>query len=110
MMQVKLVVGLYHGSEVLGDVKQTREMTVSNGNCNIDKSSQLTFDLAVQDIQTASRLCFALHGKMKGTRVSFNGFEPCSMKRGLNPIVKSITRCRPGLFVQADRVETVCYL
>ncbi|XP_045207446.2 phosphatidylinositol 4,5-bisphosphate 3-kinase catalytic subunit beta isoform-like isoform X2 [Mercenaria mercenaria] len=64
--KVKLFVGLYHGSDVLGDVKTTAEMPVIYGNCNI--GATLTFDLQVKDVQTASRLCFTLHGRMRGAK------------------------------------------
>lgn len=66
--QVKLYVGLYHGSEVLGDVQITPESPVVNGNCSLDET--LTFGLEVKDMQPASRLCFTLHGRMRGAKVS----------------------------------------
>lgn len=64
--KVKLFIGLYHGSEVLGDVKTTNELPVSGGNCDVNV--KLTFDLPVMDVQLASRLCFTLHGRMKGSK------------------------------------------
>ncbi|XP_052246481.1 phosphatidylinositol 4,5-bisphosphate 3-kinase catalytic subunit delta isoform-like isoform X2 [Dreissena polymorpha] len=64
--KVKLFVGLYHGCEVLGNVQPTAEMPVVNGNCTFNLT--LTFDLEVRDMQTASRLCFTLHGRMKGSK------------------------------------------
>lgn len=63
-----MFVGLYHGSDVLGAVETTAEMPVMAGKCTVNKT--LKFDLKVQDIQTASRLCFALHGRMRGAKVS----------------------------------------
>ncbi|XP_052803955.1 phosphatidylinositol 4,5-bisphosphate 3-kinase catalytic subunit delta isoform-like isoform X3 [Mya arenaria] len=69
--KVKLFVGLYHGNEVLGNVMSTGEMPVVHGNCEVNMP--LTFELAVKDMQTASRLCVTLHGRMRGTK-------------GLNPI------------------------
>ncbi|XP_060599403.1 phosphatidylinositol 4,5-bisphosphate 3-kinase catalytic subunit beta isoform-like, partial [Ruditapes philippinarum] len=41
-------------------------MPVIGGICNI--GATLTFDLQVMDVQTASRLCFTLHGRMKGAK------------------------------------------
>ncbi|KAL4228605.1 Phosphatidylinositol 4 [Mactra antiquata] len=64
--KVKLFVGLYHGTEVLGAVETTSEMTVALGKCTLNK--KLVFDLKVEDIQTASRLCFTLHGRMRGAK------------------------------------------
>ena len=66
---MKLFVGLYHGSEVLGDVQTTNELPVSGGNCDVNE--KLTFDLPVMDVQLASRLCFTLHGRMKGSKVNY---------------------------------------
>ena len=65
---MKLFIGLYHGSEVLGDVQTTSELPVSCGNCEVNQ--KVTFDLHVSDVQLASRLCFTLHGRMKGSKVS----------------------------------------
>jgi hypothetical protein len=62
-----LIVEFNHGSKVPGDVKTTNEMPVIGGICNI--GATLTFDLQVMDVQTASRLCFTLHGRMKGAKV-----------------------------------------
>ena len=76
VFQVKLYVGLYHGSDVLGDVQTTSEKAVNNGNCNLETA--LTFDLEVQDMQPASRLCFTLHGRMKGAKVNTLFWHACS--------------------------------
>lgn len=59
--------GLYHGSDVLADVQTTSEKAVVSGNCSLE--TNLTFDLEVKDMQPASRLCFTLHGRMKGAKV-----------------------------------------
>lgn len=64
--KVRLFMGLYHGDEVLGDVNKVGDLPVSGGNCIMNR--KLTFNLKVQDVQTASRLCIALHGKYKANK------------------------------------------
>ena len=68
--KVKLFIGLYHGSEVLGDVQTTSELPVNGGNSDVNQ--KVSFDLHVSDVQLASRLCFTLHGRMRGSRVSID--------------------------------------
>jgi len=66
IVQVKLFVGVYHGSESLGK-ESTDELPLHKGFGRINKT--LTFKLAVKDIQTSNKLCFAVHGRMSGSKV-----------------------------------------
>ncbi|ESO88783.1 hypothetical protein LOTGIDRAFT_179045 [Lottia gigantea] len=57
--EVKLFVGLYHGSESLCEVCNTGEVQINNGSCNV--TIDLKFDINVSDLPSASRICFALY-------------------------------------------------
>lgn len=57
-IKMKLFVGLYHGSDSLCDVKETDELSVQDGGCNV--KLDLSFSIPVRDIPRCCRLCFTL--------------------------------------------------
>lgn len=73
-VQIKLFVGLYHGSEALCAVQETDELSVQDGCCNV--KVDLTLPAVVADIPRSARLCFsvcaATTSKKKNARVCLN--------------------------------------
>jgi hypothetical protein len=73
---VKVIAGLYHGSEALCALQETEEILVQDGSCKVQKD--LTLPLQVCDIPRCARLCFTLRStnsaKKRNTRVSWNGY------------------------------------
>lgn len=56
--KVKVIAGVYHGSEALCEVQETEDLPVQEGCCNIKKD--LVFTARVSDIPRSARLCFTL--------------------------------------------------
>ncbi|BFZ23020.1 hypothetical protein BsWGS_26059 [Bradybaena similaris] len=57
--KIKLYAGVYHGSENLCKERETDELTIVDGACNV--KSEMIFDIQVSDLPHAARLCFALY-------------------------------------------------
>nr|KAG5710060.1 hypothetical protein BaRGS_030136 [Batillaria attramentaria] len=57
-IKMKVFVGLYHGRDSLCDVKETDELSVQDGGCNV--KADITFSISVCDIPRCCRLCFTL--------------------------------------------------
>ncbi|KAH9510277.1 Phosphatidylinositol 4,5-bisphosphate 3-kinase catalytic subunit delta isoform [Bulinus truncatus] len=64
--RIKLYIGLYHGAEALCKEKETDELTVTDGCCNI--KIDIFFDIKVADLPLAARLCFALYTISNSTK------------------------------------------
>lgn len=73
-MQIKLFVGLYHGSEALCAVQETDELSVQDGCCNV--KVDLTLPAVVANVPRSARLCFSVCAaatiKKKNARVWFS--------------------------------------
>ncbi|GFO42474.1 phosphatidylinositol 4,5-bisphosphate 3-kinase catalytic subunit delta isoform [Plakobranchus ocellatus] len=57
--RIKLYAGLYHGGEALCEEKETEELVVQDGACEV--SIGITFGISVANLPHAARLCFALY-------------------------------------------------
>ncbi|KAK3609253.1 hypothetical protein CHS0354_006178 [Potamilus streckersoni] len=64
--KLNLIVGLYHGNELLGEVLRTKDYPVKDGKCKMGES--LIFDLNLEDVQFTSKICFTLNGRAKKTK------------------------------------------
>lgn len=69
-VKVKLYIGLYHGNEALCEVKETGELSVQDGSCNV--KAELSFAISVADIPRCCRLCFTLYAAAKKNAKDFN--------------------------------------
>lgn len=69
-LQAILYAGLYYGQESM-EVFRSEEMDIKDGHVKCEANQLLTFTTQIEEIPSMARLCFALHGKKKGAKVTF---------------------------------------
>ncbi|XP_041378103.1 phosphatidylinositol 4,5-bisphosphate 3-kinase catalytic subunit beta isoform-like isoform X2 [Gigantopelta aegis] len=64
--KVKLLVGLFHGSEGLCTIQKVTDLVVQDGSCSVN--ADLMFDLPLKDVPQMARLCFTLNAIKKSSK------------------------------------------